>query len=86
MPNGKRVNKQSKIQSIDALNQMEENELLKIANGDMTANYAGFKEAVRNRVIDPVEKLDMAEILHIYYLSSHNISILNEDMGGQTTG
>jgi hypothetical protein len=51
-----------------------------------TDAYKDFKDQTRNRTIDPLERLDMAEILHIYYLVKNNIPVLNEDMGGQTTG
>ena len=85
LPNGKRVSHNAELASIKALNLKEEDALLNIGMGNTDA-YKDFKDQARNRTIDPLERLDMAEILHIYYLLKHNIPLLNEDMGGQTTG
>lgn len=41
---------------------------------------------VRKRTLLQEEKLDIAEIVHIYYFLTKGATLLNEEMGGQMTG
>ena len=41
---------------------------------------------IRKRTLLPEEKLDIAEIVHIYYFLTKGATLLNEEMGGQMTG
>lgn len=44
------------------------------------------RNKVRKRELKDEERLDIAEIVHIYYFLTKGESLLNEEMGGQMTG
>lgn len=49
-----------------------------------SARYAKAVGNIRERTLSPQEKLDIAEILHIY--NYHGFRLLNKSMGGQAAG
>lgn len=81
LPNGVRV---SKIQLDEVISLIEKMNNKTFPSQRSQSDFINKK--FKNRELSWVEKMDIAEILHIYYFTKKGIKLLNTQMGGQVTG